>query len=101
MKTYISHVENHFLEIDEDILNRYLTLLHKESEAYASHIEINLIQSEGEMREVCYKTYDVPGAGLVTIKMANQLDNVGLTSWEAGFYLAEFLIEYPGSIFSL
>lgn len=64
-------------------------------------LEPDFLHSDGEMREVCYKTYDVGSpVGLVTIKMANQLDSVGLTSWEAGFYLAEYFLSHTGALAS-
>jgi hypothetical protein len=33
----------------------------------------------------------------ITIKIAQEFHVVGLTEWEAGFYLAEFILAHPGT----
>jgi len=47
--------------------------------------------SLGKMRNVCYKNFDVLD-DVVTIRMSHQLEVVGLTTWEAGYYLSEFIL---------
>ena len=50
---------------------------------------------DGAMRNVVYKSWTLTQGneekGAVTIRMADQLDSVGLTSWQAGFMLADFI----------
>jgi hypothetical protein len=33
----------------------------------------------------------------ITIKIAQEFHVVGLAEWEAGFYLAEFILTHPGT----
>lgn len=55
--------------------------------------------ADGSIRNVIYKTWLLDCEGLenesVTIRMADQLDSVGLTSWRAGFTLADFISANP------
>eukprot|EP01128_Nolandella_sp_AFSM9_P010536 TRINITY_DN7302_c0_g1_i1.p1 TRINITY_DN7302_c0_g1~~TRINITY_DN7302_c0_g1_i1.p1 ORF type:complete len:384 (+),score=67.67 TRINITY_DN7302_c0_g1_i1:40-1152(+) len=87
LKTYIAHIEEEYAAVDDQLLTYFLSNL---------HLKGKVSESEGAIREVCHSSYDVnERVGLVTIKMATQLDSVGLTSWEAGFFLAEYFIAEP------
>lgn len=54
---------------------------------------------DGAMRNVIHKSWTLTQGneekGAVTIRMADQLDSVGLTSWQAGFMLADFISANP------
>eukprot|EP01125_Pyxidicula_operculata_P008077 TRINITY_DN2731_c0_g1_i1.p1 TRINITY_DN2731_c0_g1~~TRINITY_DN2731_c0_g1_i1.p1 ORF type:complete len:369 (-),score=88.70 TRINITY_DN2731_c0_g1_i1:134-1240(-) len=80
LKAIIDQIEQENKELDEELLNQ---LFHYQSLAKRS-----------SARDLCFKSYKVKDS-LIQIKMANQMDNVGLTSWEAGFYLAEFIADNP------
>eukprot|EP00741_Cyanophora_paradoxa_P017197 tig00020960_g16609.t1 len=45
---------------------------------------------------ICYKSYD-SGVGRppITLRLSEDLSNVGMTSWEAGFLLAEVIMHRP------
>lgn len=51
--------------------------------------------SDGLIRDLVYKSWLLARNGdkeeFVTIRMASQLDTVGLTSWQAGYMLAEYI----------
>lgn len=51
--------------------------------------------SDGSIRELIYKSWPLAHNGekeeFVTIRMASQLDTVGLSSWQAGYMLAEYI----------
>lgn len=51
--------------------------------------------SDGLIRDLVHKSWLLTGNGdkeeFVTIRMASQLDTVGLTSWQAGYMLAEYI----------
>ena len=51
--------------------------------------------SDGSIRELIHKSWLLSRNGenedFVTIRMASQLDTVGLTSWQAGYMLAEYI----------
>jgi len=83
---YVKAIDAQRKEIYEPLLELYLELIHKPP------------VSSGDMREVSYRTYEVSCLSkthLLTIRMAEQLDNVGLTTWEAGYLLAEFVTANP------
>jgi len=55
---------------------------------------------DGSMRNVIHKSWTLMQGEeekcAVTIRMADQLDSVGLTSWQAGFMLADFIAANTG-----
>jgi predicted nicotinamide N-methyase len=57
-------------------------------------------ECEGENREQAfYKTYSFPVGDeekTITVRIAQAFHVVGLVEWEAGLYLAEFIIAHPG-----
>jgi predicted nicotinamide N-methyase len=87
LKAVLDHLGSKY-EVHEDLLDLYFTL------SSAKPIE------DGHMRNVIHKSWTLKvGDGqedrVVTIRMADQLDSVGLTSWQAGFMLADFISANP------
>ena len=86
VKTFVSEIENERKEMDENFYELYLSLFPSTSS--------NDFQTEQE--KFCYKTFELESSEqVVTIKTHLQFNNVGLSTWEAGFFFAEYALNHP------
>lgn len=81
LKALLDVIQEQDEEVFEPLLETYMELLQAREE-----------------REACYKTYSFMVGDeekTITIKIAQEFHVVGLAEWEAGFYLAEFILTHP------
>jgi len=85
LKSYVEQLENHNQEIHEELLT----------------VCMDLLKTSEENDIDCYKSYHYLYEGsplVVTLRVRNQFNLVGLTTWEAGFFLSEYIIENRSDI---
>ncbi|PRP81640.1 hypothetical protein PROFUN_01147 [Planoprotostelium fungivorum] len=91
-------VEDRHEELHEELIYHYLDLLNRMKSSAGLPSQMAAAMKEDGISAVdCYKTYQMEGEAkedLYTIGYATTFNSVGMTTWEAGFLLAEYALDH-------
>ena len=69
----------------------------------------SLEPSRNSATDLCYRSYTLPNGSVLSIRATQQINpgshfqltfsqiSVGLVPWPAGFWLAEYILQHPGT----
>jgi len=47
--------------------------------------------------DFCYKSFELGNLGVASFKVSQAFNVLGMATWDAGFFLAEYIMAYPGT----